>query len=108
MPSQAVLDALTSPRRPADILAAREARRLEALALEGARKTRIENALPAGKTYEEALARASARKRRLWTRELPFLQEEGCIAALEKYCIALCGGDRLAGKQLATDAMVSA
>lgn len=58
--------------------------------------------LPPGRTYTEALARAVARRRTLWNRDM---DEDERIDQLNAFCIGLYRGDEDAGKALAQAAI---
>lgn len=76
------------------------------MAAAGARPVRIEDCLPEGKTYEEALTRATFRKLHLWS-ERDDLSEDAKLIELERFCVALCGGNTGAGANLCTDAVMA-
>lgn len=61
-------------------------------------------AIPAGRSYAEALERAVAQKLHLWSARMD-LDEDERIKALNDFCSRLCSGDEQAGRELATDAV---
>lgn len=59
--------------------------------------------LPSGKTVEEAIARAAARRERIWNgADWAHVSEDEKLEALEVYCIALYRGNTVNGKLLCT------
>lgn len=65
----------------------------------------IEAALPPGKTYKEALQRASNCRDALWGFAGCDLDEDEKVGELETYCTRLCQGNKKAGVALAEEAM---
>lgn len=67
---------------------------------------RIQASLPPGKTYAEALARAKNLNRRLYTSyEWMMVPEDRRIDELNRFCAALCQGDKECGAELALSAV---
>lgn len=65
----------------------------------------IERSLPPGKTYTEAVERATARKRHMWSAlEWMLVPEDDRIEDFQRYCVSLCQGNRKAGEALAMTA----
>jgi hypothetical protein len=65
--------------------------------------------LPPGRTREDALALAVARRKLLWAPDGDWMRasEDQRIDALREYCTRIYRGDRKAGEALATDAIWS-
>lgn len=69
-------------------------------------ETEIAAALPSGKTYAEALARAVSLRTQLWNDRWS-LDEDLRLRELRAYCVRLCGGNAAAGKALMNNAIWS-
>lgn len=64
----------------------------------------IQAAIPPGKTYDEALLRATNYARQAWDDVFAGSEDEK-LAELQGFCVRLCRDNQEAGKLLATEAL---